>query len=71
MLLLQLASMNAFYSMWQPEDITFHESLSLPWDFFKRHVAAFFEDRLKEVGILCVISTIAIPKFQDKTDYAS
>ena len=47
-------------------------SLSLLWDFLKRHVAAFFEASvLKEVRILCVISTITIPKFQKKADYIS
>ena len=40
--------------------------------FFKCHVAAFFEASvLKEVRILCVISTITIPKSQNKADYAS
>ena len=51
---------------------TFHEKLTLLWDNFKHHVAAFFEASvLKEVRILCVISTITIPKFQNKADYAS
>ena len=40
--MLQLASINIFYSMWWLEGIAFHESLSLLWDFFKRYVAAFF-----------------------------
>ena len=33
-LLVQLASMNVFYSMWYLEDITFRESLSLFWYFW-------------------------------------
>ena len=37
----------------------FHESLLLLWDFFKHHVASFFEASvLKEIRILCVISII-------------
>ena len=72
MLLLQLASMNVFYSIWWLEDIVFGESLSLFVAFLKHHVVAFLEDSvLKEVRILCVISTITIPKFQNKADYAS
>ena len=40
--------------------------------FFKSHVAFLFETSvLKEVRILCVISTITIPKFQNKSDYTS
>ena len=72
MLLVQIASMNVFYSMWYLKDITFHEKSTWLWDFFERHVAAFFEASvLKEVRILCVISTITIPKFQNKADHAS
>ena len=42
------------------------------WNFFKRHVAAFFEASvLQEVRILCVISTITITKFQNKAGYTS
>ena len=53
--LVQLASMNVFYS------ITFHKSLSFLWGNFNRHVVAFFEACvLKEVRILCVISTITV-----------
>ena len=43
MRLLKLALMNVFYSMWYLKDIAFQESLSLLWDCFERHVAAFFE----------------------------
>ena len=40
--------------------------------FFKHHAAAFFEASvLKEVRILCFTSTITIPKFQNKAEYAS
>ena len=54
------------------EDIAFHESLSLLFDFFKRHVASFFKANiLKEVRILCVISVIIISKLQNKADCAS
>ena len=42
-------------------NITFHKSLWLLWDFFNRFAVAFFEASvLKEVRILCVISTIAV-----------
>ena len=68
MLLVQLASINAFYTMWWLEGIIFCKSLSLMLCFFIRTVAAFFEMIvLKEVRF-CVISTriLLIPKFQDK-----
>ena len=35
MLLVQLASINYFYSMWQLEDSVFYKSLSLPWGSFQ------------------------------------
>ena len=35
MLLIQLASTNCFYSMWQLNDDVFYKSLSLPWDSFQ------------------------------------
>ena len=57
MLLLQLASMSVFYSTWYLKEIVFHESLSLLWDCFKRHVAASV---LQEVRFLCFISAITI-----------
>ena len=34
-LLVQLASINYFYFMWQLEDIVFYKSLSLPWGSFQ------------------------------------
>ena len=41
--------------------IAFHESVSLLWDCFKRHVAAFFEASvLQEVRILHFISAITV-----------
>ena len=50
-----------FYSVWYLKDIVFHESLSLLWDSFKQHVAAFFEaSALQEVRILCFISATTI-----------
>ena len=33
-LLVELASMNVFYSLWQLGDIYFYNSLSLLWDYF-------------------------------------
>ena len=35
MLLVQLASINYFYSVWQLEDNVFYKSLSLPWGSFQ------------------------------------
>ena len=35
MSLVQLASINYFYSMWQLEDNVFYDSLSLPWGSFQ------------------------------------
>ena len=35
MLLVQLASINYFYSVWQLEDNDFYKSLSLPWGSFQ------------------------------------
>ena len=59
MLLVELDSVIVFHSMWSLKDITFRESLSLPWTFFKRQFSTFFETSvLKEVRILCVFSTI-------------
>ena len=50
-----------FYSVWYLKDIVFHESLSLPQDSFKQHVAAFFEvSVLQEDHILCFISATTI-----------
>ena len=50
-----------FYSMWQLEDINFHNSLFLLWYSFHRHVVAFFEATvLKEVRILCASSSIIL-----------
>ena len=48
--------------MLQREGITFHKSLLLLKDFLNRHVAVAFFDAsvLKEVRILCVISTITL-----------
>ena len=76
MLLLQLVSMNAFYSVWYLKNIAFHESLSLLWYCFKSHVATFFEAGvLQEVRILCFISATTkvqkIPKFKNKADCSS
>ena len=64
MLLLQLASMNVFYSMGYLKEIAFHESLSLLLDSFKRHVATFFEASvLQELRILRFISAnTKVPK---------
>ena len=69
MLLVQFASMNVFYSMWQLEDIIFHESLSLLWDCFNHHVVvlttmsllslrASFEGRMYFMRYLLNNSTI-------------
>ena len=41
--------------------ISFDKSLWLLWDFFNHHVVTFFESSvLKEVHVLCVISTITL-----------
>ena len=49
------------YFLWYLQDITFYKSLSIFSGFFNRHVAAFFEvSLLKEVHILCVISTRSV-----------
>ena len=48
--------MNNFYSVWQLKDINFHEKLSLLWDFFKRHVAAFFEASVWKKSVFYVLS---------------
>ena len=61
MLLLQLASINGFYSEGHLKDTAFHESLSFLRDCFKQDVAAFFEASvLQEVRILCLISATTI-----------
>ena len=50
------------------EDITFHNSSSLPWDYYNRHVVAFFEaSALKEVRILWVIYTITVQQYDANT----
>ena len=72
---IQLALMNMFYSMWWLENITFHKSLLLLWEFFNRTVVGFFgASVLKAIRTLCVFSKITvrllIPKFQNKVDYA-
>ena len=57
MLLLKLALMNIFHSMWSIEDIILNTSLLLPAVFSNRHVAALFEASvLKEVRILRPLS---------------
>ena len=75
MLLVQLASMNVFYSMWWLEDITFCKSLLLTLCFFKRYTVAFFEiNVLKEVRILRYLhKNITNILFQNKAvlNYAS
>ena len=49
------------YFLWYLQDITFYKSLPVLSDFFNRHVTAFFEaSLLKELHILCVISTISV-----------
>ena len=61
MLLVKLASMNVFYSMWLLEGITFHKSLSFVWGNFNHYVDGFFEASvLKEGRILCIISIITV-----------
>ena len=61
---------NDFYSMWQLEDNIFYTILLFIWDFFKRHIVAFFgASVLKEVRILLYgynNSAMPIPKFQNK-----
>ena len=75
MLLVQLASMNVFYSMWWLEDITFCKILLLTLCFFKRYTVAFFEiNVLKEVRILRYLhKNITNTLFQNKAvlNYAS
>ena len=58
------------------EDITFHECLSILWDFFKCYFATFFEASVFErspsfIRNLHNDKMMLIPKFQNKYDYAS
>ena len=49
--------------------LLFSESLSIPWDFFKLHVAAFFEASVERIRILCAVpimtQMIYLPSFFD------
>ena len=70
---MQLASMNAFYSIWLLENITFYKSLLR--DFFNRDIVAFLETSvLKEVRILRYLhsnSAVLLPKFPNKILYST
>ena len=62
-----------FFSMWELEDIHFHNSSSLLWDWFSRHVIAFFEANVLSpyfMRYFDINNTLLITKFQDKADYA-
>ena len=63
MLLVQLASINYFYSVWQLEDNDFYKSLSLPWGSFQLPCSYVVWKQWFEIILYFNFhSTILIPK---------
>ena len=65
-ILIQLASMNAFYYMWQLEDITFYTNLLLPRDLVKSPCCFILWNKCFERSphFISVISTITLKCYQ-------